>query len=294
MTSDRVALTAATVAQLVARQFPHWSHLPVTPVAQSGWDNHTFHLGATMKVRLPSAERYVAQVYKERAVLPKLAPHLPVRVPVPLAVGQPGAGFAWPWSIYGWLNGQTPSLERIADPVVFAEDLAGFLRALQAIDSADGPSAGEQNFHRGGRLAVYDAEARRSIEALSGAIDARQAIKIWERALASRWHGAPVWLHGDIAVGNLLVTDGKLSAVIDFGGCAVGDPACDLVIAWSFLDAAGRAAFQAALPYDADTWDRARGWALWKAMLMAERGQAIHPSERSPRDQIDLLLADND
>ncbi|MGL5009163.1 MAG: phosphotransferase, partial [Paracoccaceae bacterium] len=135
---------------------------------------------------------------------------------------------------------------------------------------------GAHNFYRGGDLRVYDAEAREAIAALAGRLDAGRAVAVWERALASAWQGAPVWVHGDVAAGNLLLRDGELAAVIDFGGLAVGDPACDLVGAWTMFDGAARLAFREEVGVDAGTWDRARGWALWKAVIVAAgvRGDA--------------------
>lgn len=290
---DRIIVDSETVARMVASQFPQFAHLPVRPVAQSGWDNHTFHLGPDLRVRLPSAERYVAQVEKENRFLPLLAPQLPLPIPTPVAIGRPGPDFPWPWSIGNWIAGETLTPERIASMTGFARDLAGFLTAFWRADTSGGPPAGEQNFHRGGDLAVYDAETRASIDALGDRIDGAAALAVWEAALASRWLREPVWMHGDIAVGNLLVQDGRLAAVIDFGQCGIGDPACDLVIAWLFLDDPGRATFRMALPADPELWARARGWALWKALLVAAQDRPTHPAERAPLDVVALLLAEH-
>jgi aminoglycoside phosphotransferase (APT) family kinase protein len=257
------------VRRLVAAQFPQWADLDIRPVAADGWDNRTFHLGDAMSARLPSGRRYVAQVEKEQAWLPRLAPHLPLPIPAPLARGAPGEGYPWAWSVNAWLPGRTADAAPAADPEGFARDLAGFLSALHRIDASDGPTAGAHNFHRGGALAVYDAQAREAIAALDGGFDKALTLSIWEEALASEWTWGGVWVHGDIAPRNLLVADGRLSAVIDFGSMGVGDPACDLAIAWSFLDGEGRRAFRAALPLDPPTWARARGWALWKAAILA-------------------------
>lgn len=289
---DRILVDAPKVARMVARQFPRWAHLPVTPVARSGWDNHTFHLGPAMKIRLPSAERYAAQVEKENRHLPLLARSLPLPIPEPLGIGRPDADFAWSWSVQSWIAGETASRERIADMAGFGRDLGLFLSALQRVDARQGPQAGTHNFHRGGDLAVYDAEAQRCIAALGGRIDGPAALAVWQEALASRCTEPPVWVHGDIAVGNLLVREGRLSAVIDFGSCGTGDPACDLVIAWLFLDGPGRVAFRSALPHDAATWARARGWALWKAALMAAQDQGSHPEEQPPLLVIEALIAE--
>lgn len=267
--SKRIPFDADLVRRLVASQFPQWAHLPVSPVTFGGKNNTTFHLGDEMSVRLPSARAYVAQVEKEQAWLPRLAPLLPLPIPEPVGLGEPGEGYPWPWSVYRWIEGETAALDRIPDLPRFARDLAGFLRALQAIDVADGPAAGQHNFFRGGPLATYDAQTRQAITDLGGSIDGATALVIWEQALAAEWSNPPVWLHGDVAAGNLLVKDGKLSAVIDFGILGVGDPACDLAIAWTLLHGEARAAFREALPLDAGTWARGRGWTIWKALIVA-------------------------
>jgi aminoglycoside phosphotransferase (APT) family kinase protein len=263
----REDITVGLVRRLIAEQFPQWADLPIRPVAFDGWDNRTFHLGAGMSVRLPSAQWYVAQVEKEHRWLPRLAPHLPLPIPVPIAQGVPGAGYPWPWSIYRWLPGDPATVARIADLPAFARALAQFLTALERIDPAGGPPPGPHNFYRGGPLPVYDAETRQTIVALDGEIDAAAATAVWEAALRATWHGPPVWVHGDVASGNLLVTEGRLGAVIDFGCLGVGDPACDLTIAWTFLSGKSREVFRAGMAMDSATWARARGWALWKALI---------------------------
>lgn len=292
-TTDGFKIDIALVSRLVAAQFPQWADLPIRPVAWDGWDNRTFHLGERMKVRLPSAEGYVAQVEKEHRWLPRLAPLLPLAVPTPLALGRPGFGYPWPWSVYGWIEGETASVERIADLAGFAAELGRFLVALQRIDAAGGPLAGEHNFFRGGPLSVYDAETRQTIAAVARDIDAGGATEVWEAALAARWRGPRVWVHGDIAVGNLLVKEGGLRAIIDFGSSGVGDPACDLVIAWTFFAGESRDAFRAAVPADSATWARARGWALWKALITFARSGRSHPAEKSPHDVIAEVLAEH-
>ncbi|WP_437499501.1 aminoglycoside phosphotransferase family protein [Sorangium sp. So ce1099] len=292
-TTDGFKIDIALVSRLIAAQFPQWADLPIRPVAWDGWDNRTFHLGERMKVRLPSAEGYVAQVEKEHRWLPRLAPLLPLAVPTPLALGRPAFGYPWPWSVYGWIEGETASVERIADLAGFATELGRFLVALQRIDAAGGPMAGEHNFFRGGPLSVYDAETRQTIAAVAREVDAGEATEVWEAALAARWQGPPVWVHGDIAVGNLPVKEGGLRAIIDFGSSGVGDPACDLVITWTFLAGEGRDAFRAAVPADSATWARARGWALWKALITLARSGRSHPAEKSPRDVIAEVLTEH-
>ena len=263
---DRLEIDTSLVEHLIATQFPRWKDLPVRRVDRDGWDNSTFRLGEDMKVRLPTAERYVPQVIKEHRWLPTLAPLLPLRVPEPLALGEPADGYSWPWAIYRWLEGDTATPERINDERQFATDLAQFLLALQRI-KADGPVAGPHSFFRGGLLEVYDTETRRTVAVLHDDISANEALALWDAARAAQWLGPAVWVHGDVAAENLIVANGRLCGVIDFGCCAVGDPACDLTVAWTLLEGQGREVFRTTIAADSDTWARARGWALWKALL---------------------------
>jgi len=264
-----VVIDDTLVRRLVASQFPQWADLSVRPLIPGGWDNRTFRLGETMLVRLPSAASYAAQVEKEHRWLPLLALQLPLSTPVPLAMGKSADGYPWNWSVYRWLEGATAAFERPVDLREFAIGLATFLVALQSIDPADGPQPGLHSFHRGGSLAIYDAEARRAIAALKDVIDVSAATAVWEASLATIWRGPPVWVHGDVSAGNLLVSEGRLSGVIDFGMLSVGDPACDLSIAWTFFGGESRQAFRATLPLADDAWARGRGWALWKALIVA-------------------------
>jgi aminoglycoside phosphotransferase (APT) family kinase protein len=264
-----VEIDAALIGRLVAAQFPAWANLAVTPVPESGWDNRTFRLGERLLVRMPSAERYADQAVKEQTWLPKLAQHLPARIPIPVGLGAPGEDYPWPWSVLEWIEGEPANRAVIADEGALASDLAAFLAALQRIDASGGPPAGAHSFHRGGALSVYDSQTREALATLAGRLDEAALTAIWNQALASPWTGPPVWVHGDVAAANLIVRDGRLAAVIDFGQLSVGDPACDLAVAWSPLfGPEGRAAFRKALPLDEAAWARGRGWALWKALIL--------------------------
>ena len=264
---EKSAITSELVSALIADQLPEWAHLPVEPVDLDGWDNTTFRLGEELSVRLPSADVYVAQVEKEQRWLPVLAPQLPLPIPEPVARGMPGRGFPRPWSVYRWLPGDVATVERVADLVGFAHDLADFLVVLYAIDPAGGPPAGAHSFFRGAPLSVYDDDSRTAIAELAGEIDTAAATEVWEAALAARSDRPPLWVHGDVTGTNLLVVDGRLSGVLDFGCSAVGDPACDLAIAWTFFHGDSRRAFRDRLDLDDATWTRGRGWALWKALI---------------------------
>jgi aminoglycoside phosphotransferase (APT) family kinase protein len=214
-------------------------------------------------------------------------------IPVPLAKGIPGHAFPWHWSVYRWLEGENATLERIADLSQFAISLAEFLLALQRIDTVDGPPAGAHNFFRGGPLTTYDAETRATIEKLAGEVEVDAATEVWQAALNSTWYGAPVWVHGDVASGNLLIKNGQLCAVIDFGCLSIGDPACDLVMAWTFFSGESREAFRTTLGLDHATWARARGWALWKALItLAEHIEGNPDKSAEARRIINEILSD--
>jgi aminoglycoside phosphotransferase (APT) family kinase protein len=263
---ERFPVTEDLARRLVTTQFPQWADLPVRRVAREGWDNQTFHLGEEMSVRMPSGESYAQAVEKEQRWLPVFADLLPLQIPVPLTQGVPGEGYPFAWSVYRWLDGEAASRDAIDDLTGFATSLAAFLADLQSIDPTGGPEPGLHNWYRGGTLATYDGLARDALVALEGRCRTDLAGEIWATARSSRWHGPPVWFHGDMAVGNLLLRGGELAAVIDFGTCGVGDPACDLAIAWTLLTGESRAAFRSGLDLDEDTWVRGRGWALWKTL----------------------------
>jgi len=295
------AITTELAARLVASQFPQWADLPVRPVELDGWDNTTFRLGDHLSLRLPSADRYAPQVEKEHRWLPFLAQQLQLPIPEPIAKGAPGCGYPRPWSVYRWLEGEPAVGGRIADLEHFADDLAAFLAALHAIDPAGGPAAGEHSFFRGGSLAAYDEETRDAISRLQREIDPSLATAVWEAALSTRWHDLPVWVHGDITPSNLLIVDGRLAGVIDFGCLAVGDPACDLAIGWTFFYGDSRRAFRRGV--DDETWACGRGWALWKALITLRDALQTDPPRAdraglrfgwrlNARATIDEILAD--
>jgi len=257
------------VMQLIAEQFPQWSKFPIKAVKLSGHDNRTFHLGKEMLVRLPSAEGYAAQVQKEQKWLPRLMPYLSIQIPEPITMGRPSKYYPWNWSVYHWIDGKSANTPSLVKPNLneIALGLATFINELHKIDITDGPTAGTHNYYRGGDLSVYDTDTKKVLTKLRRYIDVRKAAVVWEKALSSYWNQQPVWVHGDLSSGNIILKDGHLKAVIDFGCMGIGDPACDLVIAWTFLTTDSRAILKSHLSLDDDTWERARGWALWKALI---------------------------
>jgi aminoglycoside phosphotransferase (APT) family kinase protein len=301
---NKADITTELVARLIAAQFPQWADLPIAPVALDGWDNTTFRLGDTMSVRLPSGDSYVPQVEKGHRWLPVLRGQLPLPIPEPLAKGEPGEGFPRPWSVYRWLEGETASVERVADREHFAVELAGFLNALHRIDASTGPVAGAHSHFRGGPVSTWDVQTRELLGRLEGRMDVAGGLEVWEAALVAQSdRQPPVWVHGDVTGSNLLVRGGRLSAVIDFGCCAVGDPACDTTIAWTLFNGESRALFMSLLTVDEATWARGRGWALWKALLevagdLAMPGRADRATVRfgwcaHPQQIIDDLIAEH-
>jgi aminoglycoside phosphotransferase (APT) family kinase protein len=290
---DPQDVDAALVSRLVAGQFPRWADEPVRPVGKPGVDNATFRLGDTMMVRLPRFERWVGQVAREQRWLPHLAPHLPLPVPKPLAQGRPAEGYPYPWSVYEWLPGERLDVAGLTDLRQAAVDLAGFLTALRAVDATGGPAPEWSNGFRGCDLAdprdspVVRSYLEHRIQRLTGVLDTAPIHETWQRGLAApAWQQPPVWVHGDPAPGNLLATAGRLSAVIDFGTLAVGDPAVDLIAAWTVLDPPAREVFREHLPVDDATWARGRVWGL----------SALLPDPANLTDQalteLENLLAD--
>lgn len=264
MHAEEVEIDVSVVGRLLAAQFPQWADLPIEPVASSGTVNAIYRLGEDMCVRLPRVHWWADDLEREIHWLPKLAPHLPLAVPKPLAKGNPDGGYPFSWAVYRWLQGEPWAPDRVRDMREAAVDLARFVAAMRGIDPTGGPPSG-----RGRPLALRDGETRAAIESLRGIVDADSATAAWEASLrAPAWDGVPVWTHGDLLPPNTLVDQGRLSAVIDFGGVGVGDPACDVIPAWSILSSDARHVFRAALHVDDGTWERGRGWALHIALLI--------------------------
>lgn len=295
--TNKFHITLPLVTNLVAEQFPQWTHLPINPVELSGIDNQTFRLGTDMCIRLPSAQGYVAQVKKEQTWLPMLAPHLSVPIPLPLAMGKPSKNYPSPWSVYRWIEGESANILNLNKLLLqsLAEALAKFLTQLQQIDTKNAPLPGLHNYWRGAHPSIYDAETRATITKLSYLIDAKKATSVWKKALKSKWNNQSVWVHGDFASGNIILKNQQLVAVIDFGCTAIGDPACDLVIAWTLLNNESRKIFKEQINLDSDTWARARGWALWKANFeLATLKDKTNPTAMKQRQIIGEILNEHE
>lgn len=282
-------VTSDLVRRLLAAQFPRWSDLELQPIVSTGTDNALFRLGNDMVVRMPIVDWAVADVEKEQKWLPRLAPFLPLPIPTPISMGDPGDGYPYNWSIYRWCEGENPQVGRLTQPLEFASDVARFLAALRRIDTTGAPLAG-----RGLPLAQRDASTRSAIASLESILDTREIVAVWESALELPvWDGPKVWVHGDLSAGNLLSIGGRLSAVIDFGALAVGDPAVDLIIAWNLLPAEIRPGFRSQTAVDEATWKRGRAWALSIALIqLPYYFQTNLPLVENARYVIGEVLAD--
>ena len=263
MHADEVDVDVRLVRSLLAAQFPEWSRLPIEPVLPRGTDNALYRLGDELVARLPRTPRTDTALQSERTWLPRLAPQLPLAVPAPLADGEPGEGYPFRWAVYSWLEGENATSDRIADEAGLAADLAGLIAALQRIDPVGGPEPGQWNVFRGEPISRRDEAVRSSIAKLGDAVDGECVTEAWERdSSVPDWDRPPVWIHGDLDSRNLLARDGRLSGVVDWGCVAVGDPACDVMVAWKMLSPEGRRLFWNALEGDDATLARARARGL--------------------------------
>ena len=264
MHNDELEIDEQLVRTLLSAQFPEWAQRPLKRVKSDGTDNAIFRLGTDMSVRLPRVAWAAEDASKEQKWLPKLGSALPLAIPIPLGKGIPEANYPWHWSICPWLPGENASVAHIDDLHEAASALANFLIALRQIDPSGGPPA-----RRGLPLHMQDQEVRQAIDLLHGKIDTNKAASLWEECLkAPVWDKPPVWLHGDLLPGNLLVQNKRLSAVIDWGLSGIGDPACDLIAAWSIFSSKARQTFRAKLAADEALWTRGRGWALSIALII--------------------------
>lgn len=265
---DEVHADCATVGNLIRQQFPCFADLDIAAVPASGTDNALFRLGDTMVVRLPRTPSAALQIEKQHKFLPILAPHLPLAVSLPLELGQASAIFPFIWSVNCWLPGRDAFTDCNIDAEMFAIQLAHFIMALHGVDTAGGLQPGEHNFFRGVPLSTRDTRTRNALEQIDEIVDKAAVLSVWEQALQADESPLPgVWIHGDLQPGNLLLREGRLSAVIDFGGLAVGDPACDLMVALTLFEGKSRSIFRETLGVDDAAWARARGWAISVALI---------------------------
>lgn len=279
------------VRRLLHEQYPQWATLPVVPSQERGTDHAIYRLGDDLAVRMPTIHWAAGQPLKEQRWLPVVAPHVPLAVPVPLALGQPGAGYPYHWVVVPWLRGERATEEAIADPAALIAEIVVFTQALQSVDPTDGPAP----IARDAALIHRDATVRTATEEARDLVDREAVLASWEASLtAEAWDGSGVWVHGDLAAGNVLSYKGRLSAVIDWGAACVADPARDVLCAWTFYGGRRASQFRVAFGVDDATWLRARGFALSGAIESLAYYRYREPS-RALGDQrrLDLILADS-
>ncbi|RFS82910.1 phosphotransferase [Actinomadura spongiicola] len=276
MHAGEAEIDADLVRRLVEGQFPQWAGMSIEPLVSGGTVNALYRLGDGLTVRLPLTGAGVKDLERERRWLPRLAPMLPVTIPTVVALGEPGAGYPWAWSVHRWIDGETPVEGALAEPEVLTRDLGTFVRVLRRLGFEGGPVA-----YRGVPLATVDVYTREAIEELRRTdepFDADAAMAAWEESLAvPPWKNAPCWVHSDLMPSNLLVAGGRLTAVLDFATLGVGDPACDLIPAWNLLPASCRDAFRETVDVDDATWARGRGWALSMAVVQLPYYRGTNP-----------------
>jgi aminoglycoside phosphotransferase (APT) family kinase protein len=291
MHDGEVDIDADLVRKLLADQLPDLADLPIAEVRSTGTVNAIFRVGPDLYARLPRVPDWAGDLEKEQRWLPRLAPHLPLSVPEPVAPGQPGAGYPFRWGMFRWLDGETFAIDRVHDERRTARDLAAFVTGLRGI-----PVTGAPRSTRDRPLRLRDDEARAAITSAGRVIDGVAVTAAWEASLgAPAFEGDLVWTHGDLLPPNLLMRDGRLSAVIDFGNVGLGDPALDVLPAWSVFGPVGREAFRVALGVDDATWARARGLALHQALLIIPYYVDTNPGFVAMATRtVDQVLADVD
>ncbi len=289
MHADEVWIDDSLVRDLLRRQFPQWAGLSLGRMTSTGTDNAIYRLGDHMGIRLPRIHWAEAQIGKEQEWLELLAVHLPVGLPVPVAKGEPGSGYPFPWLVYRWLEGEDLQHSPVDDFEQLARELAAFVLALGQVDPAGGPPAGR----RGGLLAPHDELVRACIPGLEGIVDTSRALAVWQAAVSAHpWEEAPVWVHGDLLPGNILIRNGRLSGVIDWSAAGLGDPACEAMLAWS-LPPGARRVYRRTLAFDDETWARARGWVVEQtALFIPYYAKTIPDAVAAARVRLQAVLED--
>lgn len=255
--------------QLITEQFPEFKNFEIKSIKTQGHDNRTFRLGNDLLIRLPNAQRYASSIEKEQIWLPQFAPHIATMIPKPINLGQPTSYYPFSWSIYQWIEGESANnlMQDNLDLPIIAEQLAQFLTELAAINTKNGSHPGPENFYRGGRLRIYYKQTQAALQKLSSSIDVAAYEQLWHQAVQNGWLCDPVWIHGSMNPSNIIIEDKQLKSVIDFSRIAVGEPSCDLVMAWTFFDETSKQIFKENLNYKENIWENGRAWALWKSLI---------------------------
>jgi aminoglycoside phosphotransferase (APT) family kinase protein len=288
-----IDIDEALVRALLREQHSDLAALPLVDVGE-GWDNKVFRLGADLAVRLPRRKSTAVLIEHEQRWLPELVSGLPLPIPAPVRVGRPGGGFPWPWSIVRWFPGRSALASPPEDLQSIATALGRFLRALHQPAPPEAP-------HNPMRSIPLDARTKRlheHLDQLHDSVNRERVLAVWDRLVVTpRWPGPPTWIHGDLHPANLLIHDGELAAVLDFGDVAAGDPATDLAVMWMLFAQTHREALFSASgrsrrnPEDEHVWRRARGWALAIGVAVLAVGGAGDPLAELAQRTIEAALA---
>jgi aminoglycoside phosphotransferase (APT) family kinase protein len=273
MHEDEVRIDVAIVRRLVDEQFPEWAGLQIREVESTGTVNAIHRIGEAACARLPRRSRSAGGIVRELRWLPWVAKRISLAIPRPIGAGRPGSIYPFPWGLYRWIDGQPYSNEGVEDERQAARDLAQFVLELRSLDTSGAPPAGRKP------LLELDSDTRSAIEAADSLIDARGALAAWDEALATAvFHGEAVWIHADLLRPNTLTRSGRIRAILDFGAAGAGDPAADVIAAWSIFGPVGREEYRSTLNVDDETWRRARGYALHQAALIIPYYSKTNPA----------------
>jgi len=288
MHKNELEIDELLVHALLKNQCPHWANLPLKTILSSGTDNALFRLGNEYVVRLPRIDWATESINKEYEWIPKIAEFMKTPLSEPVFKGRPDKSYPWSWIVAKWNEGHNPHYEHENEYELLAKDLACFLNELHGIGLPKGPSS-----RRGISLKERDVETQKAIGELERDIDVSSVTSLWNQlSNTPSWNKEPVWVHGDFLPGNILVQNNRLSAVIDFSDVGIGDPACDLIIAWSLFKPHSIKIFRNNLEHiDNDTWERGRGWALSIALIMLPYYKYSNPTLASlARQMIENVL----
>lgn len=274
------------IHNLVKNQFPEWRDLEIKPILPLGTDNLMYRLGNDKIIRIPITKESILDIEKEINCLPKFS-NLPITTPQIIAIGQEAKEQNSRWIICNWIKGDNFNKNNIQDQKQAAIDLANFINELQKIDITNAPES-----RRGKPLQNFDKKVRESIKSLDDCYDIKLLNNIWEKALdAEIWTKSPVWIHSDLHEGNVITHNGKISAIIDFGLAGIGDPACDIVPAWTLLQKEAQTTFRNHINADEETWKRGHGWALsFGVIAYSYYRKTKHPIAEISRKVIDEVI----
>lgn len=284
--------------ELIDSQFPQYKELKIEKIASQGHDNTTFQLGANYTISFPNKDMYQESIQSVYDFLPKIQEYLSIKIPIKMHIGNPSTLFSYRWSIQRYIEGQSSNLilESI-DLNQFATELAKILKEFKNIKNLDRENKlrpSPKNFFRGGDLIIYKSDIEQSLSILKDEqIDKVWINKIWKHAISVPWKGENLFVHGDIAQGNIIFNDNKLEGIIDFGTMACGDPACDLMMAWNTFTGESRAIFKKIVDYDNDTWIRGMAWTLWKGLLEISQTSKSNANDwKNPQKVIEEIIED--